>query len=65
MQMKVGISITQKFDSLLLEIHKCSLRKFLFGKIGQNVKCKGEVFLEDESVEIEMDFEKFFQARRT
>lgn len=50
MQMKVGISITQKFDSLLLEIYKYSLRKLLFGKTGQNVKCKWEVLLEDESV---------------
>lgn len=50
MQMKVGISITQKFDSLLLEIYKCSLRKLLFGKTGQNVKCKWEVFLEDGSI---------------
>ena len=50
MQMKVGISITQRSDALLLEMYKCCLRKLLFTKTGQNIKCKWEVFLEDEGV---------------
>ena len=64
MQMKAGISITQKFDSLVLETYKCGLRKLLCGRTGQNVKCKWGVFLDDKGVEIEMDFREFLHARR-